>query len=288
MTVRELAAILPYIILVLLILAGLLLVAAVYLLRRGRTGPYWRIRREAGQRGGQLLLGALTLFVIAFALAFFSGLADTAYNQVRNALNQNSDVPIGVSLPSLTPTSRLSATPTSTESPTATHTPDFTATPSDTPTSTITATPSITPIPTETPVPSITPTFTPTAQDVLPITPQVTGRQPNPDAAITIQAAGSEIQPDGSLTQAADSFPVGIQRIYFVIDFHQMQPGVAWTRVLLRAGEPIQGQSYMWSLGQDGTSTFFFGDQAGYAPGDYEVQIFVAGRLVSNFTFHIT
>src|SRR5512134_777257 len=103
------ATILPYLIVAMLALALVLLLVSLQQLRRGRTGPYWRLRRQAGQRGGQLLLLALALFGVAFALAFFSGLADLALDSVflrnRGGLQ-------GVVIPSATAVSDRTATPT--------------------------------------------------------------------------------------------------------------------------------------------------------------------------------
>ena len=87
MTARLIATILPYVIVAMLALALALFVLALQQLRRGRTGPYWRLRRQAGERGGQLFLASVTLFGLAFALAFFSGLADLALDGIRRSLS---------------------------------------------------------------------------------------------------------------------------------------------------------------------------------------------------------
>lgn len=285
MVVRELAALLPYIIGGMLALAVALFLVSVYLLRRGRTGSYWRLRREAGQRGGQLLLASVALIVVAIALAVFSGLADVAYTQLRNFLNRDSDIPKGVSLPSATPTSRLTSTPTPTQTATPTHTPQDTSTPL--PSLTPSLLPTTTPTATETALPSLTPTPIPTAQDILIITPQTEGRAPDENAALTITSVASGILPDQTPIQPNDEFEVGIHRIYILFDYQQMDSGVAWTRILYRDGQPIQGQSYLWSLSSSGSTHFFFGNESGYPAGNYEVRLFLAGQETSRFTFRI-
>src|SRR5690554_6241934 len=85
MNTLELARFVPHIVVGLLILAFLLFLLAVQQLRVGRRGPYWRMRREAGQRGGQLFLMSVALFGVAAAIAFFSGFAALALGQF-NAL----------------------------------------------------------------------------------------------------------------------------------------------------------------------------------------------------------
>ncbi len=119
MTARELATFLSYIIVGLFIVALLLFVLAVQQLRRGRKGPYWRLRRRASQRGGILFLASLALFVIAGALTFYSGLAAVAYKGLDDLFRRPGGGLVGVILPSETPTpnASLSATPTLTLSP---------------------------------------------------------------------------------------------------------------------------------------------------------------------------
>lgn len=285
MVVRELAAVLPYIIVGMLALAAALFLISLYQLRRGRTGTYWRVRREAGQRGGQLFLGSIALTIVAVALAVFSGLADVAYKQVRDFLNRDSDAPVGVSLPSATPTSRLTSAPTSTVTSTATQTPPATQTPL--PSFTPSAEPSETPLPTATLVPSETPTPQPTAQDILQITPRSGGRQPGENAALEIMTAATNILEDETPVGAGDRFEAGIRRIYILFNYRQMQSGVYWTRILYRDGQPIQGQSYLWSLGASGSTYFFFGNESGYPSGDYEVRLFLGAKEVSRFAFQL-
>jgi hypothetical protein len=66
-----------------------------------------------------------------------------------------------------------------------------------------------------------------------------------------------------------------------------MDDGVAWSRVLYRDNQPIQGQAYLWSQGQEGSSFFFFGNEDGYEAGDYQVRLFLGEEEVSRFTFTI-
>jgi len=50
---------------------------------------------------------------------------------------------------------------------------------------------------------------------------------------------------------------------------------------------PVQGQAYLWSQGSEGDSFFFFGSADGYAPGSYEVRLFLGNTEVSRFPFVI-
>ena len=268
-------------------LGFLALLISLQQLRRGRTGPYWRIRRAAGQRGGQLFLFSIAMFGIAGALALFSGLADLAYRRLTETLNSDPNTPRGVVLPTLTLPGLDTFTPTASSTPT--NTPSLTASATRQ---------TVTPLPSRTIEPSATftatatasMTYTPTAtfESVLALTPASSQRQPRTGASIEIVAAANGISPEETPIDATKQFPAGVQRIYLFIDFQQMDDGVGWSRILFRDGVPIQGQSYLWSLDEEGSSYFFFGSDEGYPPGEYEVRLFLGDTQVSQYAFSIT
>ncbi|MEO8612768.1 MAG: hypothetical protein ABI690_33045 [Chloroflexota bacterium] len=287
---RLLVSLLPYIIIGLYVIAILVFVLSLQQLRRGRTGSYWRLRRTAGQRGGQLFLLAIALIGIASALALFSGLADLAYRRLTGTLVNDPDIPKGVVLPSITPPLLFTTTPTAikatpsvtviTLSSTPTRIqPSETAAPSAT--SSATLTPSDTLTPTNTPIPSAT------FESVLALTPRPSQRQPRAGASIKITSAAQGVAADQSPTQPGTQFSAGVQRVYFFFDYQTMDDGIGWSRILFRDGIPIQGQSYLWSLGESGSSYFFFGSEDGYPPGEYEARLYVGDQEASALTFSV-
>jgi hypothetical protein len=275
---------LPYIIVGLFVLALLLFLLSLHQLRRGRTGPYWRIRRTAGQRGGQLFLLSIALFGVASALALFSGLADLAYQRLTRIVNSDPNVPIGVVLPSLTVTFQHSLTPSLTITPTLTHIP---TSPPPTPTGRPSVTPTWTPTPTLTSVPTLTLMPTSTFESVLVLTPPPSTQQPRSGAAVMITEVASTVSSDGRPVEPTTEFQSGIERIYMFFDYQQMDDRIVWTRILLRDGVPIQGGSYLWSLGESGSDYFFFGSDAGYPSGQYQVRLFLGEQEISRFEFSI-
>lgn len=268
------------------LLALALFILSMIELRRARRGRYWRLRRQAGQRGGQLFLVSVTLFGLAAVIAFFSGFAAIALGSVFPS-------PTPTLTPSITP--RI-ATPNvegtvqailiataQQEGVTQTALARMTATPTLTlsPTFTVTATA------TSPPTPTITLTPTATFDLVLHFTPPPSTVQSRPDAAIGIVSASAEISPDQQPTAASETFPAGVQRIYFFIAYQNMDDGLTWSRVLYREGVPVQGGAYHWGLGEAGQSFFFFGREDGYAPGNYEVRVFLGIAEVSRFRFTV-
>jgi hypothetical protein len=277
---REFAAILPYILLASLVLATVLFLLSLQMLRRGRTGSYWRQRRQAGQRGAQLFLAALAIYAITAAAAVLSGLADVAYNEVRERISADSDAPVGVSLPSATPTPRVTLLPSPT--PTSSATP----TPTVTPTATATMTASATPTPSVTPTPS--PTLTPTATfaDAITVVPLAHAQSPGADAGLSLTTVARGVA-DNEPLEAGTQFAAGIREIYVFMTYANMQPGVSWSRVLYRDGVAVQGSSYLWAQDADGVTHFFFANADGYPPGSYEVRLFLGDAAVSTITFFI-
>jgi len=296
MAARDLATLITYLIAALFVIAVVLFLFALGQLRRGRKGSYWRLRRQASQRGGALLLISLGLFAVAFALAFYSGLAALAFRGIDDFFAGRTSGFAGVIVPtstvtpeattaSVTPFAEPTSTPTATVQPSATVAPSATQT--STPTQTETATPTATP--TMSPTPSETPTFTPTVDSVLQLIPPVNGIPARTSAVIQITAADEAINlGNNTPVEPHTSFPSGIKRIYLFLTYDQMDDGVTWSRVLYRDGQPIQGQSYLWSQGESGDSFFFFGDEEGYPPGMYEVRLFIGEEEVNRFEFVVT
>lgn len=293
MTAQQIATFLTYLIVGLFIVALLLFLLSIQQLRRGRKGPYWRLRRQASQRGGVMFLASIGLFAVALAMAFYSGLAALAFRGVDDFFRQGRNGLVGVVVPtptltpaeSDTPTPEPTATATFTETPVPTDVPTETATSTLTPTFTETSTspptPTITPTPTETLTPSAT------FEQVLNLTPPVPGATARAGASIEIISASDTSAVPEAPPQDTPVLPAGLTRIYVFISYRSMNDGAVWSRVLYRDGLPVQGQAYIWGQGASGRSLFFFGNDEGYAPGEYEARLYLGDEEVSRFAFTI-
>lgn len=283
MNTFELARYIPHVVVGLLVLAFILFLAAIQQLRLGRRGPYWRLRREAGQRGGQLFLLSVSLFGIAAAVAFFSGFAAIALGQF-NALFYGSDDVEAASAPTLTHT-------LDTLTPAATDTATPMPTPTPTPTATLTETPTPTPTLTWTPTPTLTPSNTPTPtatyETALRLYQPLDARSPADNAVVRVLSADVAVSANNTPLQPRVEFPAGTTRIYLFISFRNMQNGVSWSRVLYRDGAALQGGTLLWSMGEEGSSYFFFGSDQGYPVGDYRVELSLDDKVTSEFEFRI-
>lgn len=157
-------------------------------------------------------------------------------------------------------------------------TPDKTPTPMPPTVIIITATPGYTP--TETPLVTFTPNATPLLSSVT----------PQSDARITITALDDQISDALTPVNPRTTFEAGITRIYLFVRFRNMTPGVLWKRLLYRGGEPIDGSTYLWGSETGGETYFFFGNDSGFPPGDYEIRLYIGENSVpiSTTTFTIT
>jgi hypothetical protein len=160
---REIARLLPSILLGMFILGVLLFLLALHQLRVRRTGAYWRLRRRAGDRGGRLFLLSVGLMAASVVLALLSGLAALAYRNVIPTATRGpgdlygiilSPTPEGLTAPetpepTAAPTAEPSGTPTAMREPAAALSPSVVP-PTSRPTNTAAPPPTNTAAPTNT------------------------------------------------------------------------------------------------------------------------------------------
>lgn len=260
--------ILPYITGMLFLFALLVFLVSARLFRRSRTDVFWRRRRQAGRRGWHL-------FLAAFGILITSGLSCALTLAVAVAPDQNEPTPARVGITGTAVSFPPTATETAAATPSATL-PAVNDTPSRSPTQ-IPATP--TPVVimiTTTPivVPTVTPfpTFTPNAP------PLEANATPRPNARIVITALDDRISDAFAPVNPRTTFSAGTERIYMFVEFRNMAPGVLWTHNLYRDGELVDGNTYLWGLETDGQGYFFFGSDDGFAPGNYEIRLFIGNN----------
>lgn len=277
---------LPYALLGTGILAAILFVVALWYFRRSRRDPYWVLRRNASRIGWRVFLTSLTLFglvgvvwVGTSILARFTGdnlvMMDATETVVATATTAS--VP-----PSFTPTlflddgggDRLTGDP-----PDPTATIELTASSTATPTEVIptaTATQQLT----RTPRPQPTPTLTavPTQFSVVPRESNIV---PGNDAELMFLGIGGSVDENLQLAEQSASLAAGLPRIFFAVGYSGMQDGAAWERALFRDDTFLQGGAYLWTAGETGEMVNFFGDSEGFAAGEYEIRLYLAGKPVA-------
>jgi hypothetical protein len=249
-------------------LALFLFVISLRLFRRSRRDVYWRNRRNAGQRGWRLFVVAFGLFSCGGMFCVFTILSLVLFDEdgvssaspptelalIVSTATMDGDQAITQS-PSNTPEA-LASTPTAQPSPP----PENLATPN---VIIITATPVFTP--TATLFPTFTPQFTPADSMITPL----------PNAEIRITALDDQITEGFTPINPRASFEAGVNRVYLFVEFRGMAKGILWRRALYRGDEWIDGGEYIWGQASEGTGYFFFGDDDGFEPGQYEIRLFI-------------
>lgn len=277
-----LQTLIPYVVVGMLLVAGVLFVFALWNFRRGKREPYWRLRRAASLHGWELFLVSVTLTFLASGVCLFSGLAQAVLG---------SSTPIPGSTATASEVRDIAATPSARATA-----------PLDRPAGTPSGVPQATPgastsTPTagsalhndaSSPTPSARPTLMP--YPVLPgvaITPIESSVTPPADATLTITAVDSQTTGDLQPVEPKDVLPAGARRVYFWLSYSGMADGTAWQRLLLREGNAIQGGAYLWASGTDGSAVYFFGDAEGFAPGNYEIRIELGAEEAASYSFRI-
>src|SRR5215212_7555331 len=95
---REIARLLPYLLIGMFVLGLLTFLISLQQLRRRRTGAYWRLRRRAGDRGGKLFLLSIALMVGSVVLTVITGLGTLAYKNINRYLSRGPDDLYGIIL----------------------------------------------------------------------------------------------------------------------------------------------------------------------------------------------
>jgi hypothetical protein len=98
---------------------------------------------------------------------------------------------------------------------------------------------------------------------------------PGANASINITALDTQVSSEGKPVSPATSFKAGFSRIFFFVNFSGMQAGVLWRRELVYQGQVIQRHEYLWGMAQDGEAFFFFGQEGGFKPGQYEIRLYI-------------
>ncbi len=241
---------LPMITGILFALGLLLLVVSLRLFRRSRRDTYWRKRREAGQRGWRLFVVSFVVFACGGMFCIFTLLSLIVFDEDDISPTSLSQ-PI-TNVPVLTPVgTQITASPNPPDSPATQNVIIITATPAFTPTNT--------------PFPTFTPQFTPADSLITPMA----------NAEIRITALDDQITESLTPVNPRASFIAGITRVYLFVEFKGMAQGVLWRRELYRDEQKIDGGEYLWGQASDGTGYFFFGEDDGFGPGQYEIRLFL-------------
>lgn len=220
--------------------------------RRSRQAPYFRLRREANRKAWRSILAVVV--GVAGVLAALRMRQFVPPVDLRSMLGPGSTVSEQPSL--LNQDQTLTAPPTSDQ--------------------TDTKPPTITPT---------QPTLAPSPTSVIatinsPITPPA-------DASLTVTDISSGISTNLRPVDVGATFPVGTPRIYFWIEFENMQDGMSWSRVLLLNNEVVRTESEAWQQGSEGVAYYWFEAQGGWPAGQYEIRFYLGDQVVASEIYEV-
>jgi hypothetical protein len=99
------------------------------------------------------------------------------------------------------------------------------------------------------------------------------------DAHITIITLAAARDDAGQPVDSGTEFPRDIPRVHLFICYEGMRNGIAWTFAIYREGEFLDGGTQLWEWGIEGKTDLYYEPPGGYAPGVYEMRVFVEGQL---------
>ncbi len=83
-------------------------------------------------------------------------------------------------------------------------------------------------------------------------------------------------------------FDTGFYTIYATFEYEEMQDGMVWSWVWRRDGQVISGGNEEWIYGDEGPGYVYLNPIEGFDQGEYTLEIWVNGELMSNANMFIT
>ncbi|MGH2523449.1 MAG: hypothetical protein ACRDH2_13175, partial [Anaerolineales bacterium] len=95
-----------------------------------------------------------------------------------------------------------------------------------------------------------------------------------------------EVDSDNKIVSPADAFPQSTITVYGQLDFSGMSPGTQWLeRWLLDGQETLVIPHDQWEYGESGSEWIGITNDVGLTSGEYQVDIFVEGNLLTSGKF---
>ena len=99
----------------------------------------------------------------------------------------------------------------------------------------------------------------------------------------TIQFS-TEISDNYEAVSPTRLFPEGSFTLYATFAYKAMANGMEWAWVWRHNGEVVDGGNEIWNYGQEGPGYIFFAPEEGFASGDYSLEVWVNGELLTRST----
>lgn len=98
----------------------------------------------------------------------------------------------------------------------------------------------------------------------------------------------TEVDDDLQALNPRRLFNEGYFKLYATFTYEEMADGMEWAWVWRHEGEVINGGNELWAYGDEGPGYVFLNPPEGFQPGQYTVEIWVNGQLMSQSNLFVT
>jgi len=115
-----------------------------------------------------------------------------------------------------------------------------------------------------------------------------------PDAALTEETLLGEISFSKQMNEAFEAvdpgriFEEGYYTVFATFSYEGMTDGLAWSWIWRYNGEVISGGNERWVYGDEGPGYIYLEPEDGFIPGEYDLQIWVNGELLTDAQMFLT
>jgi hypothetical protein len=110
----------------------------------------------------------------------------------------------------------------------------------------------------------------------------------NEDTALGDISFSTKISNDYEAVDPTNIFAVGAYTVYATFSYDSMADGMAWAWVWRHDGEVVDGGNEYWEYGQDGPGYIFYNPEEGFRAGQYTLEVWVNGELLTRANMRMT
>jgi hypothetical protein len=108
--------------------------------------------------------------------------------------------------------------------------------------------------------------------------------EPNDDTELGQIFFSTEVDGNFNAIEPGFIFAEGRYRLYATFSYEGMADGMAWSWVWRHNGQVVDGNNELWAYGTDGPGYIFYAPPSGFRNGEYSLEIWVNGELMTQAT----
>jgi hypothetical protein len=104
------------------------------------------------------------------------------------------------------------------------------------------------------------------------------------DSNLGTLSFSTEVTDEYEAVEPRTIFAEGFYTLYATFDYEGLDDGMVWSWVWRHDGEVVEGGNEVWAYGQEGPGYIFFSPEEGFRAGQYSLDIWVNGELMTQST----